>query len=70
MQPADTNRCWRCGRALGPDEGRVRESRAWCDDCYLDAVVPRVRTMNLENNRANFMVRLKYAYPAVKQRFD
>jgi len=61
--------CAECGSHLQDDEGRMLQGALLCDDCYLKAVTPKVLPQH-RNGKDEFMLRLKNAYPAKRQKFD
>ena len=61
--------CSRCKTPLLPGEERTHDGRLWCEDCYIDTVMPKVRKMFYENDPAEFMRRLKTSYSAHPQRY-
>ncbi len=61
--------CAKCKQAIEDGEEMLHNSLVLCDDCYLDAVLPRVRKMYYENEPSEFMRRLKDSYSMHPQRY-
>lgn len=61
--------CDICKKTICDGEERELNSKTVCEDCCIDALLPRVRKMFYENDRAEFMRRLKDSYPVRKQRY-
>lgn len=61
--------CVKCRKTVDEAESRMLNSEVLCDDCYIDAIWPRVRKMYYENDPAAFMQRLKESYSIHPQRY-
>ncbi len=62
-------RCNKCNSAINDGEEVEHNSVVLCEDCYLDTIISPVRKMYYENDKAEFMQRLKESYPVRKQKF-
>lgn len=60
--------CHQCKKPLEDGEKKVRHGKALCEDCYIDAVTPKMPKAHYDND-AEFMHRLKDSYTVRKQRF-
>ena len=61
--------CDKCQKAIEAGEEREYRSQILCEDCYLDAIWPRVRKTYYEHDSAEFMRRLKEAYSLHPQQY-
>jgi uncharacterized Zn finger protein (UPF0148 family) len=61
-------KCKKCKVPLKEEEGRTFHSELLCEDCYIDAVMPKMPKSHYDND-AEFMQRLKDSYPSRKQQF-
>lgn len=61
--------CGRCKKSIRDGEEREFGSETLCDDCYIDAIWPRVRKTYYANDPAEFMRRLKDSYSIRPQQY-
>ena len=62
-------KCDGCGMAVGEGEFHEFRGRTLCDDCYIDATMPKVRKTWNPNGPAEFMERLKDTYSIHPQKY-
>jgi len=60
--------CDKCKRSINCEEEREFHSKILCEDCYIDALMPKMSKSHY-NNDSEFMQRLKDSYPVRKQQF-
>ena len=60
--------CKQCNKALKVGEKKELHGKVLCDDCYIDAVMPKMPKAHYDND-AEFMNRLKDSYSVRKQQF-
>jgi hypothetical protein len=61
--------CGKCHREIEAGEGKEFRSQILCDDCYLEAIWPRVRKTYYENDPAGFLRRLKESFSLLPQQY-
>lgn len=62
-------KCEKCRDAIDKGEGWTFEAKILCDDCYIDAVWPKVRKTYHEHNPSEFMQRLKNTWSIHPQQY-
>jgi hypothetical protein len=60
--------CKHCHKALRDGEKKELHGKVLCDDCYIDAAMPKMPKAHYDND-AEFMNRLKDSYSVRKQQF-
>ncbi len=61
-------KCEKCGSRIKADEGREFHSKALCEDCYIDEVMPKTQKSHYDND-VEFIQRLRDSCPARKQQY-
>jgi len=62
-------KCDKCNSKMIRGEERNLNSIILCEDCYIDAILPRVCKMYYEYDSSEFMRRLKDSYISCPQQF-
>ncbi len=62
-------RCSKCNIALKDGDEKEHELKILCEDCYLDAVTPKVGKTYYEHDKAEFMRRLQNSQLVRKQKY-
>lgn len=60
--------CKQCNTPLDDEDKKVLQGKALCEDCYIDAVMPKMPKAHYDND-AEFMNRLKDSYSVRNQQF-
>jgi hypothetical protein len=60
--------CEKCNKTLGEGEERKHNSKALCEDCFIDELIPKMPKSHYEND-SEFMQRLKDSFPVHPQKF-
>jgi len=61
--------CCRCMNKIKPGEEQFFNKRVFCEECFIEAITPRVKKAYYKNDQVEFMRRLMCSYSVNKQKW-